>query len=86
MIIILAKNCKKQYKKLKPNLQNRFTRRIGLFKTDPFNPILNNHALAGKYKGYRSINVTGDLRAVYKLMEESVAYFVALDTHSNLYR
>jgi len=48
--------------------------------------ILNNHALTGQWAGYRSINITGDYRAVYRLAEEDIAYFVALDTHSKLYK
>lgn len=59
--------------------------RIIIFSADPFHPTLNNHALTGEWTGYRSINITGDYRAVYRLVEEDLAYFVDLDTHSNLY-
>lgn len=52
---------------------------------DPFHEILNNHSLKGKYKGYRSINISGDYRAIYSLIKEDTAYFIALDTHSSLY-
>ncbi len=53
--------------------------------SDPFHPLLNNHPLAGRWTGYRSINITGDYRAIYELIEEDLAYFVTIDTHSNLY-
>ena len=78
---------KKFLKKLKkyPSLKEQTERRIILFVTDPHHLALNNHALAGKWEGYRSINVTGDYRAVYRLVEDDAAYFVDLDTHSNLY-
>jgi len=33
----------------------------------------------------RSINITGDLRLVYEEIDEDVARFLDLDTHSNLY-
>ena len=52
---------------------------------DPFNDALNNHALQGKYTGMRSINISGDLRAVYELVGKDTAYFVDLDNHNNLY-
>ena len=49
-----------------------------------FHPILNNHALSGEYEGYRSINITGDLRVLYR-REGEVVIFVTIDSHSNLY-
>lgn len=84
MIIYLHKNFIRGYKKITKTQKNKFKERKNLFFQDEFNPILNNHALAGKYKGYRSINVTGDLRAVFKRTENE-AIFVAIDSHSNLY-
>lgn len=52
---------------------------------DPYSPVLRNHALKGPYKGYHSINITGDLRALYKLVRKDAALFIIMDTHSNLY-
>ena len=85
MIIRFHKNFEKQYKKLRRNDQLQTTERISLFLKDEFNPILNNHPLLGKYKGYRSINITGDIRALYRYQEPSVCIFVIIDAHSNLY-
>ena len=64
--------------------KEKFKNRLMLFGQDEFNPILNNHPLKGKYQGYRSINVTGDLRAIYK-RETNVAIFVIIGSHSRLY-
>ena len=64
----------------------RAKERLVLFLQDEFNPILNNHPLRGKYKGYRSINITGDLRAIYQYQNPDIGIFVAIDTHSNLYQ
>ncbi|PIP31366.1 hypothetical protein COX24_04015 [bacterium (Candidatus Gribaldobacteria) CG23_combo_of_CG06-09_8_20_14_all_37_87_8] len=47
--------------------------------------MLNNHPLRGNYVDYRSINITGDLRAVFKLINENEAIFVRVGTHSELY-
>lgn len=85
MVVRFHKNFEKQYKKLRRTGKNKFQERIDIFLQDEFNPILNNHPLRGKYQGYRSINVTGDLRAIYK-KAGNVVIFVAIDTHSNLYR
>ena len=84
MRAILHKKFQKQLKKY-PSLKEQTERRIILFVTDPHHPTLNDHALAGKWDGYRSINITGDYRAVYRIVENDSAYFVDLDTHSNLY-
>lgn len=84
MKIKLHKNFKKQYKKLSESEKKKFKERRDLFLQDEFNPILNNHSLKGKYQGYRSINVTGDLRAIYK-RETNVAIFVIIGSHSRLY-
>lgn len=85
MKIILHKNFEKQYKKLRSNEKKRFKERKDIFLKNPYDPIFNNHPLQGKYKGYRSINVGGDLRVVYELIDKDIAYFVAIDKHNKLY-
>jgi len=84
MIIVFHKDFKKKYHKLSPTLVEKLDDRLRLFSKDEFNPLLNNHALKGKWLGYRSINVTGDIRAIFKREADS-AFFVAIDSHSNLY-
>lgn len=85
MQIILHKNFIKKYQKLNPGEKKNFTIRRDMFLSDPYDPTLNNHALKGKYKGYRSINVTGDVRIIYKLLDNNVVVFVEIGTHSKLY-
>ena len=85
MKVQLHKKFKKQYDKLKA-LQSKTDERLVLFMKHSFDSMLNNHALKGKYQGCRSINITGDFRAVYKLIDQNTAYFLELDTHSNLYK
>ncbi len=85
MIIVYHKEFKKNYKKSSPKIKQKVEERIRLFETEEFNPVLNNHALNGKWLGYRSINMTGDLRAIFKRDAHRVL-FVAIDNHSNLYR
>ena len=85
MKIVLHKNFEKQYSKLQPTEKKRFKQRKDVFLIDPYDPVLNNHPLRGIYKGYRSINIGGDLRAIYSLLNDDTTFFVAIDTHSNLY-
>ena len=84
MTIVFHRDFKKKYHKLSPKIIERLDDRLRLFSKDEFNPLLNNHALEGKWFGYRSINVTGDIRAIFK-RDSGSAFFVAIDKHSNLY-
>lgn len=84
MNVRFSKNFLKQYKKLRA-VQKKIDGRLVLFRRAPHDPALNNHALTGEYKGYRSINITGDFRALYELVDNHTAFFITIDTHSNLY-
>jgi addiction module RelE/StbE family toxin len=85
MKIVLHKGFKKQYNKLRESEKKKFKARRNLFLQNQFHSLLNNHALLGEYKGYRSINVSGDLRVVYELVGKDVVYFITIDSHRNLY-
>jgi len=74
----------KQAKKLTPELRAKLLERTAVFGENPLHPTLRNHALRGKFKDYRSINITGDVRAIY-LQRENEAVFDAVGTHSQLY-
>jgi len=84
MIIKFHKDFKKSYHSLPKKIARKFDERLILFKADEYNVLLNNHALKGRWLGYRSINVTGDIRAIFKRDTDRVL-FVAIDKHSNLY-
>ncbi len=84
MLIHFTRKFAKQYDKADLKIKNAFQSRLKLFREDSFDPLLNNHSLQGKYLGYRSINVTGDLRAIYQKYDDLVI-FVTIDSHSNLY-
>jgi len=86
MNIQFHKVFEKKYKKLPFKLKLKVKERNKLFSEQPFDPILNNHSLHGKYLGYRSINVTGDIRVIYKLLDKNTALFVDIDTHNKLYK
>ena len=85
MNLKLHKNFIKQYQKLSKKDKDKVKERIELFLNNHFDRRLNNHPLKGKYLNYRSINIAGDLRAVYKYIDENECVFVALGTHSQLY-
>ena len=77
-----------KYKKADVRIQNRVDQKIEVFLKDPYDLQLDNHTLKRQWKGYKSIDITSDWRAIYKerqIGNESVAYFVALGTHDELY-
>jgi addiction module RelE/StbE family toxin len=76
---------KKQYKKLPSKIQQQFDERLRLFIVSPTDPRLNVHALKGKYDGYWSMNVSGDLRALYRRAGDTIIIFGFIGTHSQLY-
>lgn len=75
----------KQYHKLPKKTQKRFKDRLNTFLVNPNDPLLNNHALKGKYQGYWSINVTGDIRALYIKQGNTMVLFGYIGSHSKLY-
>ncbi len=85
MKLIFHKKFKRRFKKLTYAQQKKVTDRFTLFVVEPFDPILHNHELSGPWKGYRSINITGDLRAVYTIIDDGIVRFVDIGTHSELY-
>lgn len=86
MNVVFHKRFDKMAAKLSPKLKAQMVERITLFSKDPLNPALRNHALNTPYKGSYSINITGDYRAIYNLVNDQTAMFTHIGTHSQLYR
>ncbi len=85
MVIETTKAFDKQYEKVNFKIKSSFKRRIELFRANPFESSLRNHALKGKYLGFRSIDVTGDVRALYITRGDTIIIFAFIGTHSQLY-
>lgn len=76
---------KRQYKKLDRAMREKFEERLYLLTLDETNPLLDNHRLHTPYEGYRSINITGDVRLIYKKIDADTYYLRAIGTHHQLY-
>lgn len=86
-----SRQFEKDFLRAPKNVQQAFRKRRELFKQNPQHPQLRNHALSGKRKDLRSINVTGDWRALYEEQSDGksldiIALFQAIGTHSQLYK
>jgi addiction module RelE/StbE family toxin len=75
----------KQFRKLSVSIQDKFAERIVLFVADSTHPCLRVHPLKGNHAGYWSMNITGDVRAVYKREGKEMILLVLIGTHSQLY-
>ncbi len=85
MQYLLSKRFEKDFAKLPTPIKKKTIATLEKFVADPQNPTLRNHGLSGKWKGHFSINVTGDTRAVYFVIEDDMVRFVAIGSHSELY-
>lgn len=86
MQVHFSTHFKRQFKKLPYELKKQFSKRFELFLSDPNNPQINLHKLSGKYSGLWSINITGDIRAILDRNERDTILFVAIGSHSELYK
>jgi mRNA-degrading endonuclease YafQ of YafQ-DinJ toxin-antitoxin module len=75
----------KVFEKLPPGIQEKFFARLRLFQREPFHPLLNNHSVDAAYPKWRSINVTGDYRALFEQITDDTVVFMKIGTHSELY-
>ncbi len=86
MTIYFHRHFNKRFARLSGKIQKRALERVELFSLDPFNEILRNHALTANFLGLRSIDITGDVRAIYQLVSAKAVLFVDIGTHSQLYK
>lgn len=78
-----------QFKKAPLTIKIAFKEARELFLDNPDHPHLRNHALREKYAGYRSIDVTDDWRALFKIRKSKLKItltFHILGTHAQLYK
>jgi len=86
MIIGFHKTFDKQFKLLSHTQKERAKKSLLLFQREPLHPSLRNHPLKGAWHLYRSISVGSDLRLHYRQIDDSEVLFVAVGTHSQLYK
>lgn len=85
MIFKRHKKFKKQFNKLPTKIQSEFGNRLDIFKENQKDKLLNIHKLEGKMKGKFSMNVSGDVRAIYEIIDGEIYFFLLIGTHSELY-
>lgn len=76
---------KRQFRKLPQDLRYKVMERLELFMKDEMHPLLDNHPLRFEWKGYRSINITGDYRLIFKKESDLLVRLEEVGSHSELY-
>ena len=86
MRVLYHKKFDKHFEKLSFKLQDKVIGIIELFRKNPINPILKNHALKGEMNGRRAISVTGDMRIIFE-EHDNYVLVIMLDvgTHNQVY-
>lgn len=87
LVLELHRTFEKQLAKLPKKRRDKVISTIELCLDDPTAPTLRNHELTGEWAGFRSISTGGDLRLHFQITDNAtVAYFVAVGSHSQLYK
>ncbi len=87
MVIEPSRKFVKTFQKTPTKIQLAFEQRINIFRSNPTDPLLNNHPLKGKYSGCRSINITGDWRVIFREFNNyGLVSLETIGTHSQLYK
>jgi len=60
-------------------------KRLAIFKEDVFDKRLKTHRLKGNLKDYYAFSISYSDRIVFRIIENSSVYFVAVGTHDVCY-
>ena len=83
------KRFRKNFLKLNKKIREKSIIKISKFQNNPFEQSLNNHKLTWNRKWFSSINITWDIRAIFKEIWEWKYEFVEFEniwSHSELYK
>lgn len=75
----------KKFKKLNKKTQDKVDERLKIFSENQQSPILKCHKLYGEYFACLSINITADIRIVFKKIALNRYLLLNIGTHSQLY-
>ncbi len=94
MIVVRHRQFRRNYQKRilsYPRLNKQFEKRLTLFilnphnPHNPHNPQLRDHKLTGSLQNFRSFSITGDVRVVYRWVDEETLELYDIGTHNQVY-
>jgi addiction module RelE/StbE family toxin len=76
----------KQIKQKDKKLVEKIEKQLILFQSNPKHPSLRIHKLTGNKESAWSISITGSIRMIYQLIDDTTAYFSDIGSHDEVYR
>ena len=67
-----------------PKLELQFKKQLEKLILNPNDPSLRDHKLIGKRKNFRSFSVSGDIRVIYLIVENSI-WLYDIGSHNQVY-
>ena len=86
MKIIFKKSFEKQLQNLWIKIKDKFKDRLGIYLLNKYSQELNYHKLKWELNQFYSINITWDIRAIFKEEDDTIIIFYMIWTHSELYK
>lgn len=71
----------RRFKSLPIEIKKAAKSKIEIFKTNPLHPSLRFHELTGKLKGFWSISINMNYRAIFKRKEDGEIIFFIIGKH-----
>jgi len=84
MEFIWHKSFKKDWKKHSQKNKKKYIERLKLLENDIYHPLLNYHKLNGKFVDCLSVNITSDLRIIFRV-KDNIITLIRFATHAELY-
>jgi len=88
-LLRFSKDFQKDLVRLNEAQKKQLNKKLELFQDHPDHPSLRNHKLHGRMTGFYSINISGDIRAIYEILgktgDDILIGFMRLGTHNQLY-
>lgn len=85
MQITYHKNYQKAFDKLPPKQQLKIVETLERFAQNPHDKSIQNHELKGNMKGLRAISAGGDLRLIFREVNNyQLVKFILVGTHNQV--
>ena len=82
----LSSNFIKKARKLSKKERIRLSKKVEIFKRDPFSPKLKTHPLKGKLKGLYSFSLSYSKRVLLSFVEKNKVLLLDVGTHEGVYK
>ena len=86
MNVDFTRSFNKQFAKLSIKKQEKARLAIALYLENSLDPRIRYHPLTGEWQDHVSISAGGDLRLHFKIIDKNTILFVAIGSHSQLYK